>query len=116
MSDFLIYHNPRCSKSRNTLAILRDKGIEPDVVQYLDDPPSATEIRALIAKLGVPVAQLVRSGEPAYKECGLGKESTDAELIAAMASHPKLIERPIVVRGKRAVIGRPPENVLDLLT
>ncbi len=115
MSDFLIYHNPRCSKSRNTLAILRDEGIEPEVVRYLDDPPSATEIRALIAKLGIPVAQLVRAGEPAYRECGLGKGSTDAELIEAMASHPKLIERPIVVRGDRAVLGRPPENVLDLL-
>ncbi len=115
MSDVLIYHNPRCSKSRNTLAILHEQGIEPKVVRYLDNPLTAAELKALIAKLGMPVRQLVRSGEPAYRECGLGTESTDAELLAAMASHPKLIERPIVVRGDRAVLGRPPENVLDLL-
>ena len=115
MSEFIIYHNPRCSKSRNTLALLEENGVTPDVVLYLDTNPDEAEIRGLLKKLGLTAAQLVRRGEDAYKACGLGKDSSDDEIIAAMASHPKLIERPIVVRGGKAVLGRPPENALELL-
>ncbi|WP_116364849.1 arsenate reductase (glutaredoxin) [Parahaliea mediterranea] len=115
MTDIQIYHNPRCSKSRNTLALLNDKGIEPEIILYLETPPDAATLRTLLGKLGMTPAQLVRKGEDAYKALGLGADSGDEQLLAAMASHPKLIERPIVVRGERAVLGRPPENVLDLL-
>ncbi len=115
MSDVTIYHNPRCSKSRNPLALLEEHGVTPDIVLYLETSPGEKEIRGLLAKLGIPAAQLVRRGEDAYKESGLGKDSSEAEIIAAMAAHPKLIERPIVVKGDRAVLGRPPENVLALI-
>lgn len=115
MSDFTIYHNPRCSKSRTTLALLAEHGIEPEVVLYLDTSPNADEIRSLLEKLGISAAQLVRRGEDDYKLQGLAKDSSASELVAAMAAHPKLIERPIVVCGNRAVLGRPPENVLELI-
>lgn len=114
-SEFTIYHNPRCSKSRTTLALLQEKGIDPDVVLYLEQAPDAAEIRGLLDKLGVPAAALVRKGEAEYREAGLSASSSDDELVAAMAAHPRLIERPVVVRGERAVLGRPPENVLDLM-
>jgi arsenate reductase len=115
MSEYTIYHNPRCSKSRNTLALLQENGIEPEVILYLETCPDADEIRDLLDKLGIGAGQLVRKGEDAYKECGLGTDSSDGDILAAMAGHPKLIERPIVVRGDRAVLGRPPENVLGLI-
>jgi arsenate reductase len=115
MATCTIYHNPRCSKSRNTLAILEEKGVDTDVVLYLETPPDAAQIRDLLGKLGISAAQLVRRGEDEYKSSGLGKDSPEEEIIAAMASHPRLIERPIVVSGDRAVLGRPPENVLDLI-
>ncbi len=115
MSDYRIYHNPRCSKSRNTLALLREHGIEPDIVLYLETAPDASEIRELIDRLGITPAQLVRRGEADYREAGLSAESGDKELVEAMVRYPKLIERPIVVRGDRAVLGRPPENVLELI-
>jgi arsenate reductase len=115
MSEFTIYHNPRCSKSRNTLALLQENGIEPQVILYLETAPDETEIALLLDKLGISAAQLVRRGEEAYKTSGLSADSSDAELISAMARHPKLIERPVVVCGDRAVLGRPPENVLALI-
>lgn len=115
MSDYTIYHNPRCSKSRNTLALMEENGIQPQIVLYLETPPGAGQIKALLVKLGLSAAELVRPGEDAYKSCGLSKGSSEAELIAAMAAHPKLIERPIVVKGERAVLGRPPENALELI-
>jgi arsenate reductase len=115
MSKYTIYHNPRCSKSRNTLALLESNGVEPAVVLYLETPPDAKQIKALLGKLGMSAGELVRRGEDAYKACGLGRESSDQEIIEAMAANPKLIERPIVVKGKRAVLGRPPENVLELI-
>lgn len=115
MSEYTIYHNPRCSKSRNTLALLQEHGIEPEVVLYLETCPGTDEINGLLGKLGIAAAQLVRRGEGAYKECGLGPDSSDGDIVAAMAGHPKLIERPIVIRGERAVLGRPPENVLELI-
>lgn len=111
-----IFHNPRCSKSRQTLALLEEKGIEPDVVRYLETPPTAVQLRDLLAKLGLTARQLLRTKEDEYRELGLNDPSIGEErLIEAMVSHPKLIERPIVVRGKKAVLGRPPESVLDLL-
>ena len=115
MSDYRIYHNPRCSKSRNTLALLEENGVSPEIVLYLDTQPDAAEIRSLLAKLGKNASELVRRGEDEYKSSGLSKDSSEDDLIAAMAEHPRLIERPIVVRGERAVLGRPPENVLELI-
>jgi arsenate reductase (glutaredoxin) len=115
MSDFTIYHNPRCTKSRNTLALLQERGIEPRVVEYLKEPPTKSELRALLAKLGLKPEQLVRKGEEIYKTKYAGKTLTDAQWIDALVGDPILIERPIVVSGQRAVIGRPPENVLPLL-
>jgi arsenate reductase len=115
MSAFTIFHNPRCSKSRQTLALLEEHGVHPDIVLYLETPPSASDIAVLLKKLGITAAQLVRHGEDEYKSCGLTRKSSDKDIVAAMAKHPKLIERPIVVRGNKAVLGRPPENVLALL-
>lgn len=115
MSEFTLYHNPRCSKSRNTLALLQEHGVEPEIVLYLENAPGEDDIRTLLAKLDIEAGQLVRRGEAAYKDNNLSRDSSADELIAAMASHPKLIERPIVVRGERAVLGRPPENALELL-
>lgn len=116
MSQYTIYHNPRCSKSRQTLALLQEHGVEPDIVLYLESPPDVAALQALIDKLGIDVRSLLRKGEADYKALGLADKSLgDADLMAAMCSHPKLIERPIVVKGNRAVLGRPPENVLELL-
>ncbi|MEC9345845.1 MAG: arsenate reductase (glutaredoxin) [Pseudomonadota bacterium] len=111
-----IYHNPRCSKSRQTLALLQDRGIEPTVIEYLRTPPTAAEISGLLDKLGIGARDLVRSKEPEFREAGLADPSVDdTRLIQAMAEMPKLIERPIVVAGERAALGRPPEAVLDIL-
>lgn len=111
-----IYHNPRCSKSRQTLALLEEKGVEPEVVLYLETAPDAATLRDLLARLGKSPRELMRKGEAAYKENGLADPAlSDEELIEAMVRHPKLIERPIVVNGERAALGRPPENVLDIL-
>lgn len=110
-----IYHNPRCSKSRQTLALLRERGVEPTVVEYLKTPPDEATIRALLTKLGLAPRALMRVKESVYRDLGL-KGVTDADaLIRAMAENPILIERPIVVAGDRAVLGRPPEAVLDIL-
>lgn len=110
-----IYHNPRCSKSRAALALLRENGIEPEVIEYLKTPPAAGELRELVAKLGIKPEQLVRTGEDVFKEQFKGRTLTDAQWLEALARNPALIERPIVVRGDRAVLGRPPERVLELL-
>ena len=115
MSDYVIYHNPRCSKSRATLALLKERDIDPDIVLYLETPPDVGELKDLLGKLDKRAAEIVRRGEAEYKACGLGKDSSEADIVAAMADHPRLIERPIVVRGDRAVLGRPPENVLELI-
>ncbi|MEO4047864.1 arsenate reductase (glutaredoxin) [Pseudomonas sp. CAU 1711] len=116
MTELTLYHNPRCSKSRGALELLEARGLQPTVVRYLETPPSAAELRALLGKLGIPARQLLRSGEDEYKALNLADASLDEEqLIAAMAAHPRLIERPILVAGERAVIGRPPEKVLELL-
>ena len=115
MTDVTIYHNPRCTKSRGTLALLEGRGIKPKVVEYLTNPPSAAELRSILQKLGMRAEQLVRKGEDVFKENYAGKSLTEAQWIEAMVSHPVLIERPIVVRGDKAVIGRPPENANVLL-
>lgn len=116
MNDTRLYHNPRCSKSRGALELLRERGIEPLVVPYLENPPSAAELRELLKMLALPARALLRTGEDEYAALGLADESLDESvLIDAMVTHPRLIERPVFVHRGRAVIGRPPERVLDLL-
>jgi arsenate reductase len=116
MSDITLYHNPRCSKSRAALQLLQARGIEPGIRLYLETPPSREELSQLLERLGIGARGLLRTGEAAYKEENLEDPSlTEAQLIEAMIAHPKLIERPIAIRGERAVVGRPPENVLELL-
>lgn len=110
-----IYHNPRCRKSRETLALLEEKGEHPEVILYLDNPPTKKELKAILAKLKIPAEQLVRKSEKIYKETYKGKTMTEAQWITAMVTHPKLIERPIVLHKDKAVIGRPPTTVLELL-
>lgn len=110
-----IYHNPRCSKSRQTLELIRKAGIEPEIIEYLNDVPSEKELAALVKMLGIAAEELIRKGEADYREHFKGRELTDAEWIAAMVAYPKLIERPIVVKDGKAVLGRPPENVLELM-
>lgn len=114
MSTFTIYHNPRCSKSRATLELLQARGIEPRIIEYLKTPPTVSELTELVGKLGIKAEALVRKGEEVYQRRFSGKTLSDAQWIEAMANNPILIERPIVVSGARAVLGRPPENVLTL--
>ncbi len=109
------WHNPRCSKSRTGLALLQENGVQPDIRKYLEDVPKADEVRAVLAKLGIPAIGMMRTGEKTFKELGLTKTSPDDVLIQAMADHPILIERPLAIAGDNAAIGRPPENLLDLL-
>lgn len=117
MKNVTIYHNPRCSKSRETLALLEQHGVEPQVVLYLDTPPSVAELKKLLQELGFTSAcELMRKKEDLYKELDLADENlSEEQLLQAMVSNPKLIERPIVVKGGKARIGRPPEQVLEIL-
>ena len=116
MDDIRLYHNPRCSKSRGALELLNERGIQPRVIAYLDTPPSADELRDLLRMLALPARALLRTGEEEYVALGLADASLSEDaLIAAMVAHPRLIERPIFVHNDRAVIGRPPEQVLALL-
>jgi arsenate reductase (glutaredoxin) len=111
-----IYHNPRCSKSRQTLALIEEQGITPEIVLYLETPPDQKTLKDLLKKLGKSPREILRKGEDDYKNNQLGNgDLSDADLINAMVQFPKIIERPIVVNGDRAVLGRPPENVLDIL-
>lgn len=111
-----LYHNPRCSKSRAALDLLESRGATLAVVRYLETPPDAATLRRLLKHLGVPARELLRKGEDEYRDLGLDDPSlTEAQLIDAMVRHPRLIERPIAVSGNRAVVGRPPERVLELL-
>lgn len=114
-ADVIIYHNPRCSKSRETLALLRDRGVEPTIVKYLDDPPGQKRILELIDMLGIAPAALLRKKEKQYQELGLSEGSSKTAVAQAIAAHPVLLERPIVVHGGKARIGRPPEKVLEIL-
>lgn len=115
--DIAIYHNPRCSKSRETLKLLEDAGIEPEVILYLETPPTVATLQDLLKKLGFSSArQLMRKGEEIYKELSLvDKSLSEAQLLQAMAENPKLIERPIVLANGKARLGRPPEQVKDIL-
>lgn len=111
-----IWHNPRCSKSRQTLALLEENGVTPDVVLYLESVPSKQDIKAVLSKLGIEPRALLRNGEDAYKELNLKDKSlSDDVLLDAMVSHPKLIQRPIVINGGKAKLGRPPEDVLEII-
>ncbi len=111
----IIYHNPRCSKSRQALALLRENGVEPEVIEYLKTPPTKTTLRSLLKKLNLSAHEILRTKEDQYADCNLSPHSTQAELLTAIAANPILLERPIIIKGNRAVIGRPPENVKALL-
>ena len=113
--EFVIYHNPRCGKSREVLALLQQHGIEPWIIEYLKTPPTPGELREVIKKLGIKPEALLRKGEDVFKEQFAGRNLSDAEWIAAMAEFPVLIERPIVIRGDQAVVGRPLERVVKWL-
>ena len=116
MSDITIFHNSRCSNSRGALQILRDRGLEPQIIDYLATPLTAPELAELVAHLGVPVRDLLRSKEPVYQSLGLDNPAlSDAQLLVAVAQHPVLLNRPIVVTPRGAALCRPPERVLDLL-
>jgi arsenate reductase len=116
MSKVEIYHNPRCSKSRKTLELLKDKGLEPEVIEYLKTPPAAKTLEKLLDQLGMTPIELMRTRESIFKELKLGGgDVSDEQLVGAMVAHPVLIERPIVVSGGKARLGRPPEQVLEIL-
>jgi arsenate reductase len=116
MTDLTLYHNPRCSKSRGALELLEGRGLTPTVFRYLETPPDAAQLRDLLGKLGIGARGLLRTGEDEYKTLNLADASlSDEQLITAMAGHPKLIERPILIAGDKAVIGRPPEKILEIL-
>ena len=116
LSNFTIYHNPRCSKSRLTLELLKDKGIDPKVILYLETPPSEKELVLILKKLNMEARELLRKGEAEFKEQNLSDTSkSEEDVIQAMVNFPKLMERPIVIYGDRAIIGRPPENVLKII-
>ena len=116
MSNFSIYHNPNCSKSRAALALLEENDVSPQIIYYLDTPPTAEELKALLQKLHRGIRDILRRSEPEFEEYDLDDETLSDEIVFdIVCQHPQLIERPIVVKGDRAVIGRPPENVLQLL-
>ena len=111
-----LYHNPRCSKSRAALALLRERGVEPDIVLYLDNPPDAAALKAIAGMLGCSIGDLVRTGEALYRDLGLkDKPPSEAALFDIVAAHPQLLQRPIVIHDGKAAVGRPPENVLSVL-
>jgi arsenate reductase len=112
----VLYHNPRCSKSRAALALLEERGEKIEVVRYLDTPPSEAELAAVLKKLAIPARKLVRTKEPLYKQLGLDDPTLcERDLVRALAANPVLIERPIAIRGNKAIVGRPPEKVLEIL-
>ena len=116
MSEVVIYHNPACSKSRQTLELLKDRGIEPRIIEYLKTPPDEETLSGILEMLGIRPADLVRTKEDEYSQLRLEEKTNDrTALIRAMTRHPILIERPIVIRGNQARLGRPPENVLEIL-
>ncbi len=116
MSDVIIYHNPRCSKSRETLQLLKDQGVDPTVVEYLNEPLDAAGLKDVLGKLGIAPRALLRTKESEYKQAGLDDQGkSDDDIIAAMVQYPRLMERPLVVKGNKAALGRPPVQVLDIL-
>ena len=111
-----IYHNPRCPKSRQTLALIKEKGIQSKIVLYLDTPPDRATLQSIVNKLGGKVRDIIRTGEEVYEALSLGDTAlSDEQLLDAIVAHPNLLQRPIVVKGYKAIIGRPPENVLELI-
>lgn len=117
MTELTFYHNPRCSKSRAALELLEGRGLSPTIVRYLETPPTAAELKSLMNKLDIAPRQLLRTGEDEYKQLNLADVGlSDDQLIDAMAAHPRLIERPILIAGDRAAVGRPPEKVLEILS
>lgn len=116
MSTVTIWHNPRCSKSRNTATLLEEKGIDAEVVKYLDTPPTKEELTEVLKMLGITARELMRTKEAIYKELNLKEETEEEKLIEAMVENPKLIERPIVIKEGKAAIGRPIENIIDLIS
>jgi arsenate reductase len=116
METIKIWHNPRCSKSRDSFKLLEEKGIDAEVVKYLEDIPTKEELTELLKMLNMTARELMRTKEDVYKELNLKDENSEEALIEAMVANPKLIERPIVIRGNRAVIGRPIENVIELIS
>lgn len=116
MTDLTLYHNPRCSKSRGALELLEARDLAPTVVRYLETPLNASQLKALLGKLGISARQLLRTGEDEYTTLNLADASlSEAQLITAIATHPKLMERPILETAEKAIIGRPPEKVLEIL-
>ena len=112
----VIYHNPRCSKSRETLQLLEESNMSPEIIEYLEEPPTAAELARIIALLGIGARELLRTTEQVYKDAGLDDDSlSDEEIIEMICEYPALMQRPIVVQGNRAIIGRPPVRVLDLI-
>lgn len=116
MTELTFYHNPRCSKSRAALELLEGRGLTPTIVRYLETPPTNTELKSVLGKLGIAPRQLLRTGEDEYKQLNLADTSlSDEQLIDAMVAHPRLIERPILIAGDAAAVGRPPEKILEIL-
>jgi arsenate reductase len=115
MQEVKIWHNPKCSKSREAMEILQDNNCEAEVVKYLEEKPDAKKIKAILKMLGIKPRELMRTKEDIYKELNLNSEKSDEALIEAMAKHPKLIERPIIIKGERAIIGRPTERIAEFL-
>ncbi|MBT1118692.1 arsenate reductase (glutaredoxin) [Stutzerimonas nitrititolerans] len=116
MTELTLYHNPRCSKSRSALELLEGRGLTPTIIRYLETPPTAAELQDVLNKLGIAPRQLLRTGEDEYRQLNLADpDLSDEQLIEAMVAHPRLIERPILVAGDRATVGRPPEKVLEIL-
>lgn len=114
MEDFVIYHNPRCMKSRQTLALIKEHNVEPEIIEYLKTPPTEAELRKILMKLNLHPQDIIRKGERLFKEKFKGMNFNEDEWVRILSENPVLIERPIVVRGNKAVIGRPPENVENL--
>jgi len=115
MRNITIWHNPRCSKSRNAATLLEERGIEAEVVKYLDTPPSKEEIKEVLKMLGISARELMRTKEAIYKELNLKNVEDEEKLIEAMAEHPKLIERPVVIKDGKAALGRPIEKIIELI-
>lgn len=116
MSEVTILHNPRCTKSRATLALLTDRGIQPRVIDYLNEPPAFEELKTILGLLGISAREFMRKEENEYRELGLDAENlSERDLISAMQAHPRLIQRPVVLANGKAAVGRPPENILDIL-
>jgi len=115
MANVTIWHNPRCGKSRDAVNLLEEKDIDAQVVKYLDTPPSKDELKAVLKMLGISARELMRTKEDIYKELNLKEETEEEKLIEAMVAHPKLIERPVVIKDGKAAIGRPLQNIVDIL-